>query len=780
MGPNRIIVILISLIIGIGLYLSIHIDTATAQQQYPNNINNNNGVPPQQQPQQQIQKQSTLGITISVPAGAGLKILDNYYQPMVITVPVGSKIIWKNDDVSPHTATSLSNGSNPSGNGKIFDTGIIPPGSSKSVTVNKVGTINYFCSIHPWMQGTLNVVQTSNAEFTGNQSQTQKSSTQLQQQRQQELPLQQPLDKMLSENKPIVIYFKAKNMSFNNLNNSVIPNNSNIKNNSITTETATTTSTIAAATNTGTESKNKDNWITASHDIFGTRSSNQTAIDKQNVGSLQVKWILNTQNMIEDSPLIIGDMGFAQDNDGNIFAFNATTGENLWKVATGNGGLIHGLTFDNGVVYAGTGKNATVLALNATNGKKIWQSQILGPNQIGYSVSTPPIVWKNFVVVGSAGGDYPPYPGVIQGNITALDKNNGNILWNLRTTTGDWVTSKNVPPNGGATAWTGGSFDPETGLLYVPLGNPTPDFNPSTRQNSTNYFANSVIAVNITNGNPVWVTPFFGKDSIFKINSPETHDDDVSWGVVITKATFDNGTQKKMVIGHDKFGSIIAMDANTGKPIWWNRVGFYANKSIDLPLPGDFPKGSGLIWGDTHSGIQAYAAADKDTLYVATSNVPENWFKTGNAGYLEPQFNAIKNGIGNGTITAIDIKTGKTKWIHPTEFPTWVSPAVSNGVVFTGQITNIGTPYKFDVFGTPAKTPLLPNGIVMALDKDTGKTLWQFRVGAPIGVGGPSLGNNMLYVPTGSHEIPALKAGAIVAFGLPAGTVVVNGGNTTK
>jgi outer membrane protein assembly factor BamB len=39
-------------------------------------------------------------------------------------------------------------------------------------------------------------------------------------------------------------------------------------------------------------------------------------------------------------------------------------------------------------------------------------------------------------------------------------------------------------------------------------------------------------------------------------------------------------------------------------------------------------------------------------------------------GYLIPEINMIKNGIGNGTITAIDLKTGKTKWEYPTEFPT--------------------------------------------------------------------------------------------------------------
>ena len=48
---------------------------------------------------------------------------------------------------------------------------------------------------------------------------------------------------------------------------------------------------------------------------------------------------------------------------------------------------------------------------------------------------------------------------------------------------------------------------------------------------------------------------------------------------------------------------------------------------------------------------------------------------------------------------------------------------------------------------------------------------WVFRVGTPIGICGPSLGNGMLYVPIGSHEMPALKLGAIIAFGLPDGVM---------
>jgi glucose dehydrogenase len=42
----------------------------------------------------------------------------------------------------------------------------------------------------------------------------------------------------------------------------------------------------------GIEAKNTNNWITVNHDIYGTRNSNQTIINKENVATLQVKWRL--------------------------------------------------------------------------------------------------------------------------------------------------------------------------------------------------------------------------------------------------------------------------------------------------------------------------------------------------------------------------------------------------------------------------------------------------------------------------------------------------------
>jgi outer membrane protein assembly factor BamB len=56
----------------------------------------------------------------------------------------------------------------------------------------------------------------------------------------------------------------------------------------------------------------------------------------------------------------------------------------------------------------------------------------------------------------------------------------------------------------------------------------------------------------------------------------------------------------------------------------------------------------------------------------------------------------------------------------------------------------------------------------MALDKNTGQKLWEFYVGAPVAIGGPSIGQGILLVPTGApNEVPVNKGGYIVAFGLP-------------
>jgi outer membrane protein assembly factor BamB len=90
------------------------------------------------------------------------------------------------------------------------------------------------------------------------------------------------------------------------------------------------------------------------------------------------------------------------------------------------------------------------------------------------------------------------------------------------------------------------------------------------------------------------------------------------------------------------------------------------------------------------------------------------------------------------------------------KYPPRVSPLITNKILFIG----------FLPFAEKIKS-----GVIMALDKETGQKLWEFDVNGPIGPVGPSLGNGMLFVPTGKMaraSEPGVQArGSIVALGLP-------------
>ena len=80
---------------------------------------------------------------------AEVEIEDFAYRPDPVTIEEGGKVIWKNRDSAPHTATA-ADGS--------FDTGTIGEDKLKSETFKQAGTYEYVCSIHPQMHGTVEVV----------------------------------------------------------------------------------------------------------------------------------------------------------------------------------------------------------------------------------------------------------------------------------------------------------------------------------------------------------------------------------------------------------------------------------------------------------------------------------------------------------------------------------------------------------------------------------------------------------------------------------------------
>ncbi len=509
------------------------------------------------------------------------------------------------------------------------------------------------------------------------------------------------------------------------------------------------------------------NWNMINYDDSMSRHSNQTQIGKDNINQLEVKWILNTGSVIENSPLIVGKTGYVQNNKYQVIAFDMDTGLNKWKydVNVTSPQPAHGVAYDNGVIYAPTGPNGTVIALNAENGKKIWESSALQPVGGSFVLTSPPLVWKDYLILGSAFGDVVlEGPAPNKGTVTALNKNTGKIVWQTYTAVGDWVEGENASVNGGATVWTGGAIDTDKGVVYLPCGNPAPDFDASSRPGE-NQYANNVIAINIKTGKILWATPLIETGTVLNVTIPDTHDWDTCWGTNLVTINSSKSSEK-IVIGHNKRGDIMAMNSTTGKPVWWTNVAYLYR--TDVPA---MPNGSGPVWPSVSGGVMSYSAFDENNLYVAVSNQGSNFFSRPGEGHVEPAFDSMTNGIGNGSVAALDLKTGEVRWEHKTEFPTWVSPLVTNGIIFSGTTTAVGNKetgvmYPFNDYGVPFETPLTTSGILRAYDAETGEELWEFNVGAPIGIGGPSIGNGMLLVPTGNTGEVANPGGYIVAFGL--------------
>ena len=86
------------------------------------------------------------------PAGGDTVLISDFlYKAEQLTVAVGTKVTFTNEDSAPHTATS---GQSPTSDG-VFETGTLKKGQSKRVKLTKAGTFAYYCAIHPFMKATV-------------------------------------------------------------------------------------------------------------------------------------------------------------------------------------------------------------------------------------------------------------------------------------------------------------------------------------------------------------------------------------------------------------------------------------------------------------------------------------------------------------------------------------------------------------------------------------------------------------------------------------------------
>ncbi|GKS66623.1 hypothetical protein YTPLAS73_01700 [Nitrosarchaeum sp.] len=113
-----------------------------------------------EQKQEQIKEQKQMGpktTHVSIPVGTstpGCEDTNECYIPYSVTISKGDTVRWSNDDTAAHTVTSGSPSDGPDGN---FDSSLIMGGSVYEFTFEQTGSYDYFCMVHPWMTGIVQV-----------------------------------------------------------------------------------------------------------------------------------------------------------------------------------------------------------------------------------------------------------------------------------------------------------------------------------------------------------------------------------------------------------------------------------------------------------------------------------------------------------------------------------------------------------------------------------------------------------------------------------------------
>ena len=100
---------------------------------------------------------TTYRATVTIPTGTsvpGCEATDECYLPASIAVNAGGTVIWDNVDSVAHTVTSGTLESGPTG---LFDSSLLLGGNAFEVTFDSAGSYDYFCLVHPWMVGSVQV-----------------------------------------------------------------------------------------------------------------------------------------------------------------------------------------------------------------------------------------------------------------------------------------------------------------------------------------------------------------------------------------------------------------------------------------------------------------------------------------------------------------------------------------------------------------------------------------------------------------------------------------------
>ncbi len=304
------------------------------------------------------------------------------------------------------------------------------------------------------------------------------------------------------------------------------------------------------------------NWLTYSGSYSSQRYSLLDQITPQNVKNLELQWVFQARSLekFETTPLVVDGVMYMVEAPNHVYALDAKTGRPFWDydyrpsrdARPCCGSVNRGVAILGDTLFMGT-LDARLLALDAKSGRPLWKTDV-GDPKLGYTITHAPLVVKNKVIVGVAGGEYG-----IRGFIAAYDAATGKEAWKFYTIPGPGEAGHESWPgdawaHGGVPAWLTGSYDPELNLVYWGTGNPGPDFNGDLRAGD-NLYADSAVALDADTGKLKWH---------FQFTPHDEYDYDAVQIPVLVDGNW-KGTPRKMLMWANRNGYFYVLDRATGK-----------------------------------------------------------------------------------------------------------------------------------------------------------------------------------------------------------------------
>jgi alcohol dehydrogenase (cytochrome c) len=253
-------------------------------------------------------------------------------------------------------------------------------------------------------------------------------------------------------------------------------------------------------------SQEPQNWLTYSGTTFSQRHSLLTQITPENVNKLELQWVFQARSLekFEATPLVVNGVMYTVQPPDDVFALDAATGRIFWTYAynpspksrTCCGRVNRGLAILGDTLFMGT-IDAHLLAIDAKTGQVLWNTTVADVNEF-YSITHAPLIVKDKVIVGTAGGDIG-----IGGILAAYDVHTGKEVWRFHTIAqpgdpGHETWAGDSWKHGGAAIWNTGSYDPETNLTFWGTGNGGPWM--GDQRPGDNLFTSSTVALDASSG----------------------------------------------------------------------------------------------------------------------------------------------------------------------------------------------------------------------------------------------------------------------------------------